>query len=607
MSEVYTEFTWIFVCSIFLSIFVAYGIGANDVANAFGSSVGAKAITMKQALLIASICEFGGAVLLGAGVTNTIRGGIANLDYYKSKPDLYMYGMLCAMLATGIWLLLATYLELPVSTTHSVVGAVIGMSMVAAGADSVTWSKEKDSFPFLDGVSVIVISWFTSPLLAGLAGAGLFLFTRHAVLRRKNSYTLSLYMLPLFTFITVYIGCFYIIQKGPKLASKVPESKNAWISACFAIGGALIAGLIGVPLIKRQVARDWEELEKAEVIPELRQAGEAATKGKDMEAGSDHDSPVEGDKPANRTPALLQDMRKSKVFGAITKSANFDVHGVISEEKSVHDMHANAEQFDRKTELSFKYLQVFTACCNSFAHGSNDVANSIGPFAGIYAVWRCTCVNSKSEVPVWILVVGGCGIVLGLATYGYKIMRVLGVKMTKLTNSRGYCVELAAAVVVIVGSRYGLPLSTTHCMVGAVTGVGIVEAVSGRKPESSNTGNKRAFNWILLLKFFCGWVATLIIAALTSAAFTAQGVYAPYKPGTDQRVSDATELNSTANAVAGFMFNNSANNPLYAEQANTMLSACNSQAVPKPATSFDDVTSCAVTVMETLNATIFGQ
>ncbi|PSC75854.1 sodium phosphate symporter [Micractinium conductrix] len=607
MAEVYTEFTWIFVCSIFLAIFVAYGIGANDVANAFGSSVGAKALTMKQALVIAAICEFGGAVLLGAGVTNTIRGSIANLDYYKSKPDLYMYGMLCAMLATGIWLIVATYLELPVSTTHSIVGAVIGMSMVAAGADSVIWSKEKSSFPFLEGVSVIIISWFTSPLLAGLCGAGLFLFTRHAVLRRKNSYNKSLWMLPLFTFITVYIGCYYIIQKGPKLASKVDDVTNAWISACFAAGGALIAGLIGVPLIKRQVARDWEELEKAEVIPELHQAGE---KGKDMESGSDND--VAAAEPAaaaaaNRTPAMLQDMRKSKIFGALTKSANFDVHGVISEDKSVHDVHANAEQFDRKTELSFKYLQVFTACCNSFAHGSNDVANSIGPFAGIYAVWRCTCVNSKSEVPVWILVVGGFGIVLGLATYGYKIMRVLGVKMTKLTNSRGYCVELAAALIIIIGSRYGLPLSTTHCMVGAVTGVGLVEAVSGRRPENAGTGNKRAFQWKLLLKFFCGWVATLFIAALTSAAFTAQGVYAPYKPGTDQRVYDATELNSTANAVAGFMFNNSANNPLYAEQANTMLSACNSQAVPKPATSFDDVTSCAVTVMETLNATIFGQ
>lgn len=614
MADVYSAYTWIFVCATVLGIFVSYGIGANDVANAFGSSVGAKALTMKQAIVVAAICEFGGAVLLGAGVTNTIRSNIADLSYYTQKPDLYMYGMLCAMLATGLWILLATYLELPVSTTHSIVGAVIGMSMVAAGADSVKWSASKDDFPYLDGVSVIVISWFTSPLLSGIGGAILFLFTRHAVLRRKNSYILSLWMLPLFAFLTVWVGCFYIIQKGPKLADKVSDSKNAWISTCFAAGGALFAGLVGVPLIKRNVARDLEELEKADTIPELRQEGQTPAKdaaAKDMESGSDTAAgSQDGEVPAvgaghpERTPGVLRDMRKSRVFGALTKGANFDIHEVIETDSKINNLHSNAEQFDRKTELSFKYLQVFTAMCNSFAHGSNDVANAIGPYAGIYAVWRCTCVQSKSDVPVWILVVGGLGLVLGLATYGYKIMRVLGVKMVRLTNSRGYCVELAAAAIIIVGSAYGLPLSTTHCMVGAVTGIGVVEAVSGRRPEGA-TG-RQTFNWLLLIKFFCGWVATLVIAALTAAAFTAQGVYAPYRLDTDARVDDATSLNATANAVAGYMFNNSANNPLLAEQANVMLAACSADAVPKPPISFNPITACVTTVMEALNTTTWA-
>ncbi|KAL4422695.1 hypothetical protein ABPG75_008892 [Micractinium tetrahymenae] len=615
-----SAYTWVFVCATVLGIFVAYGIGANDVANAFGSSVGAKALTMKQAIVIAAICEFGGAVLLGAGVTNTIRSNIANLDYFKQKPDLYMYGMLCAMLATGIWILLATYLELPVSTTHSIVGAVIGMSMVAAGADSVKWSASKDDFPYLDGVSVIVISWFTSPLLSGIGGAILFLFTRHAVLRRKKSYQLSLWMLPLFAFLTVWVGCsrvFYIIQKGPKLADKVSDSKNAWISTCFAAGGSLIAGLVGVPLIKRNVARDMEELEKADVIPELRQEGKPAAKdgAKDMESGSDTaGGSQDGEVPAvgaghpDRTPGMLRDMRKSRVFGALTKGANFDIHEVIETDSKINTLHSNAEQFDKKTELSFKYLQVFTAMCNSFAHGSNDVANAIGPYAGIYAVWRCTCVQSKSDVPVWILVVDGFGLVFGLATYGYKIMRVLGVKMVWLTNSRGYCVELAAAAIIIVGSAYGLPLSTTHCMVGAVTGIGVVEAVSDRRPEGA-TGRKQAFNWLLLAKFFCGWIATLVVAALTAAAFTAQGVYAPYRLDTDARVTDATSLNAPANAVAGYMSNSSAtsaNSALFAEQANAMLAACSAEAVPKPPVSFNPITACVTTVMEALNATTWA-
>ncbi|KAL4858996.1 Phosphate-repressible phosphate permease pho-4 [Chlorella vulgaris] len=619
---VYTEYTWIFVCAVFLSIFVAYGIGANDVANAFGSSVGAKALTMKQAILIASVCEFGGAVLLGSGVTDTIRGKIADLDYYVDKPDLYMYGMLCAMMATGIWLILATYLELPVSTTHSITGAVIGMSMIAGGVDSVIWSASKDSFPYLSGVSVIVISWFTSPLLAGIVGAILWLFTRHAVLRRKNSFNLSLMCLPLFTFITVYIGTYYIIQKGPKLADKVSDATNAWISACFAVGGCLIAGFIGIPLLKRQVQRDWDELNKAEVIPELHTADKVTVDavGKaDVESGSDNGVVKEQEElpvgAAGRTPGMFADMRKSKVFGAASKafttSANTNIHDVIGTDQNIHNLHANGEQFDRKTELSFKYLQVFTACCNSFAHGSNDVANSIGPFAGIYAVWRCTCVESKSDVPVWILVVGGAGIVLGLATYGYKIMRLLGVKMTKLTNSRGYCVELASAVIIIIGSRYGLPLSTTHCLVGAVTGVGLVEAVSGRRPEGATATNRSAFNWKLLIKFFCGWVATLVVAALTSAAFTAQGVYAPYRIDTDQRVADTTSLNETANSIADSIFTlgasgNTANSALLTEQANIMLTACDSTNVPSPPTTFNYISECVNSMMVALNTTTFS-
>lgn len=191
----------------------------------------------------------------------------------------------------------------------------------------------------------------------------------------------------------------------------------------------------------------------------------------------------------------------------------------------VKAIHAEATVFDRKTELSFKYLQVLTACANSFAHGANDVANAIGPLAAIYAIWECICANSKAPVPIWMFVIGGVGIVIGLSTYGYKIIRALGVKMTKLTNSRGYCAELTAAIIVIVSSRYGFPVSTTQVITGAITGIGLEEMISAKlqgKPHPAS-----GFNWMILVKFFCGWVATLIVAGLTAAAFTAQGVYAP--------------------------------------------------------------------------------
>ena len=217
---------------------------------------------------------------------------------------------------------------------------------------------------------------------------------------------------------------------------------------------------------------------------------------------------------------MLVTMRKSRVWKTISASANTDIHEIVEHDAKLSAMHAHSEVFDDKTENAFKYLQVFTACANSFAHGSNDVANAIGPFAAIYGIWQCSCISETAGVPSWVLAMGGLGLVVGLATYGYKIMAVLGVKMTKLTNSRGYCVELGAAATVILGSRFGLPLSTTHALVGAVSGVGLLEGRGG-------------FNGILLVKFFFGWVATLIIAGGTSAAFTAQGVYSPLRSTPD--------------------------------------------------------------------------
>lgn len=190
------------------------GIGANDVANAFASSVGAKALTMKQAILVAAVCEFLGASLMGAGVTDTIRSGIANLDAYLYTPGLLMYGMLCALLSAGIWLLVATYWELPVSTTHSIVGAILGMSLVAAGPNSVLWSAKTVEFPYLAGLSSIVLSWVFSPILSAAIAIFLYLITRHLILRRKRSFDFSLWSLPVYTFLTFFVIVFFIIKKG---------------------------------------------------------------------------------------------------------------------------------------------------------------------------------------------------------------------------------------------------------------------------------------------------------------------------------------------------------------------------------------------------------
>lgn len=411
--------------------------------------------------------------------------------------------------------------------------------MVAAGPDSVVWYEYKDSgFP-IDGVAGIIISWVISPIFSGILAATLFLFVRHAVLRRKNSYNLSLYMFPLFTFLTVFIVVWFVLKKaGANFGTKdIGAGEASWISAICASGCALLAAWPGIPFMRARSTKAYEKSQQVQDVAKKMESGE----GNNVDNAADDNDEVEGSSSSqkpNNTPAMLKSMRKSKVWAGLTKGISDDVHDCVVNDEKIANIHAHAEVFDSKTEYSFNFLQVFSACVNSLAHGSNDVANSIGPLAAIYTIWDTSAVPADDTVvPKWILAIGGVGMVAGLATLGYKIMRSLGVKMCKLTPSRGFSVELSAATIVIIGSYLGLPLSTTHCMVGSVSAIGMLEGAKG-------------FNGMLLLKFFAGWIATLLVAGLTSAAFTAQGIFAPnltmserYQPyGT----TDVAPANTTA-------------------------------------------------------------
>ena len=598
------QYTWIFVCSIFLAFFVAWGIGANDVANSFATSVAARALTLRQAVVVAAICEFGGALLLGSGVTDTIKSGIAKTTSYTYYPELLMYGMLCALLSAGMWLALATFLELPVSTTHTIVGSIVGMSMVAAGADSVIWysAPVAGESPFPGGVVSIVISWIVTPMMAAVVAALMFVFTKVVVLNARNPFRMSLVLFPIYVFITIWVITYFVIQKGvngwmknenytgtvespPSCPAGASTSKDpslskdqfdgegdsctlkplseigvtitgcqisngtaAWISAVVA-GVCSIICIVGLKLVVKLVNRDMAEYEARIAAAEDTKVEDEEG---DAEAGtakklSQQDSFVAG-KPRGRTPAALADMRRSRAWKAITHGMEQDIHDVARTDEKIKHIHDGAQVFDVKTEFSFKYLQVITACANSFAHGANDVANSIGSFAAIYSIWQCSCASSKAQVPIWMFVIGGLGLVVGLATYGYKIMRSLGVKMVKITNSRGYCAELTSAIIVIVASRYGFPVSTTQVITGAITGIGLVEVISAKLRKESSPGS--LFNWWLLAKFFLGWVATIVVAALVAAAFTAQGIYAPYKNGVDTRALFNSNFNTTNTGIA---------------------------------------------------------
>ena len=386
-------------------VFMAWGVGANDVANAMGTSVGSRALTVKQAILIAMVFEFAGAYLAGGEVTSTIRKGIIDSAVISGAPEYLVYGMLSALLAAGTWLLIASMMGWPVSTTHSIVGAIVGFAAVGISADAVNWGK----------VWTIVASWVVSPVLAGTLSYALFRSVQNLILTQDDPFSRAKKFIPLYMFGVGFLIAMVTLLKGLKhvfkdIGVKLSFGENALI----AIGIGIIVAIIGTALLSR-VKRD-EEAEKT-------------------------------------------------------------------------DRFASVEKV-------FAILMIFTACAMAFAHGSNDVANAVGPLAAVVGVVKSGAVEAKTAMPGWILLLGGGGIVLGLATYGFKVMGTIGRKITELTPSRGFAAELGAAATVVLASGTGLPVSTTHTLVGAVLGVGLARGIA-------------ALNLRVIGTIFLSWVITL--------------------------------------------------------------------------------------------------
>jgi len=463
-----------------------------------------------MAILLAAVCEFTGALFMGSHVTEAIRKGIADYKCFTNDPALMMYGCLCVLGATSIWLILASYLEMPVSTTHSCVGGMIGFTLATRGQKCVIWTKKVDEFPYVKGVSAIVVSWLLSPIVSGVFAFALFLAIRTLVLRQANSYNLARYLFPVMAMVTVVINVFFIVYKGAKFLELDDMAIEECLAWAFGLGGGVgvICFFVVNPILFRKIEAEWEriQLEKAE--------GGGAGSGMFKKPS---DFPEKQPRVIQKGIFGIPQRLFYAVSDHLTVSLNHDNEQLAAEDEIVAAIHANAEVFDEKTELALRPLQVLTACLDSFSHGANDVANSVGPFAAIVTVYKAGEVKKKMPMgddSYWILSLGAFGIVIGLALYGYKILHALGGKICKMTPSRGICIELGAAMVIIMGSRLGWPLSTTHCQVGATVGVACLEGAGG-------------INWFILGKTVVGWVLTLVIVGFTAAAFVAQGAAAP--------------------------------------------------------------------------------
>eukprot|EP01090_Pellita_catalonica_P022844 TRINITY_DN9038_c0_g1_i1.p1 TRINITY_DN9038_c0_g1~~TRINITY_DN9038_c0_g1_i1.p1 ORF type:complete len:469 (+),score=49.32 TRINITY_DN9038_c0_g1_i1:65-1471(+) len=442
-----------------LGFALAWALGANDVANIFGTSVGAKVLTLRQAVMIASVFEFLGAFLMGANVVDTLRKDVIKPELYENEPRSLMIGMLAAETSSAVFLVIATAFKFPVSTTHSTFGAIIGFGIVAKGFGSVDWLK----------VGLIAVSWVASPILSGVVSAGLFIGVRHFVLRKENSFRAGMRFLPLAYAFTFAINCFFVMYKGT--SGLVMDYIEIWAVFLISIGFGIICGFLA--LAARSLIIKWIDLKLAR---------------RENEEGKED---IE-----TETFSIIGDERT-----ALTEADDV-----------VENLHANSEIFDPRTEELFSFLQILTAIFGSFAHGANDVANSIAPFAVIATVYlQDGDVSQDDDVQWWILVIGGIGIVIGLSMWGYRVMETIGSSLTKMTPSRGFHVDIGAALMVLIASGLGLPISSSYCKVGSVVAIGF-------------TDGAKAVNWSLFTNIILSWIVTLPFASLVSA-----GLYIVFK------------------------------------------------------------------------------
>lgn len=455
----------ILIIAVLLSgFYMAWNIGANDVANAMGTSVGSGALTLRKAVVVAGILEFCGAFFLGSSVSQTVQKGLVNPDVFAADPTVLLLGMLASLLATALWLQTASYFGWPVSTTHAIIGAILGFGVIIGGVHSVMWHE----------VAKVASSWVISPVMSGILAFFLFSLVQRVVLFAPQPIQASKRAIPLFA--SLLILTFFLSSLMNGLGSMnvaLRSSDTVLISLIIAIGTYILAYMFLHRKTKTMesvtLPNSTTHLYSLSKVQKHLQRVKLSSKGERRE----------------EVASILRDIRK--VTDKVRNEAGF--HKTNSDYQIV--------------EKLFSKLQILSAMYIAFAHGANDVANAIGPVAAALEIIREGMLKATSQVPSWLLALGGAGIVVGLATWGWRVMETIGKKITELTPTRGFCAEFGAATTILLASRLGLPISTTHCIVGAVLGVGIARGIS-------------ALNMRTVREIVLSWVITIPASAIVS-------------------------------------------------------------------------------------------
>ncbi len=435
--------------ALILGFYMAWNIGANDVANAMGTSVGSKALSLRRAVLVAAVLEFSGAFFVGSSVSETIQNGIIDPTIFQAEPMIFVLGMMGSLLATGALLQVASYFGLPISTTHAIVGAVMGFGAIIGGIHAIHWDE---------------LGWIVS--------YGIFSLIQRKILFALDPIAAAQKLAPYFVFLCFTIVTLSMLFHGLNLDMSLATALLISISV------GLFAAIISLFLVQRISEPALQTVE-----------GFHPYQAVSLEKALHHLQRVH---LSNRNETYSQQISQiltqvQKLSDTVKKNAPFL--------QSTHQYHG--------VEKIFISLQILSACLVAFAHGANDVANAIGPVAAVIAVLKTQMISTQSAVPSWLLVLGGAGIVIGLATWGWRVIETVGKKITELTPTRGFSAEFGAATTILLASKLGLPISTTHALIGAVLGVGMARGI-------------KALNLQTLKEIVVSWIVTIPLCALFS-------------------------------------------------------------------------------------------